>query len=96
MGQGKQDQEATALFGEAYSAIPKSVFASAAYHLARQLHGDSHADALAGLRQEILALAANGVVTEAQGKRADSALVAPAVLAHLRNDEAPAVSPDCE
>lgn len=80
----KNDGEARELFGEAYAAIPKSVFAAAAYHLARQLHGDTHGDAIAGVRQEVLALAANGIVTEDQAKRADNALIADAVCGLLR------------
>lgn len=80
----KNDDEARALFGEAYEAIPKSVFAAVAYHFARQIHGDSHGDAIAGVRQEILALAANRIVTEAQAKRADNALIADAVSNTLR------------
>lgn len=76
MAVNKNDAYARQCLGPAYDALPKSVLALAAYYLARQVHGDTDEDGLAGLRQEINSLGANGMISADQAKRADKALSA--------------------
>lgn len=73
-----QTREAYAAWGEAFDAIPKSVWAVVAWHLANVASGEADADgaALARFREELDALIAAGIIPEAQGKRALKALAA--------------------
>lgn len=71
----KQDRAARRAWGEAYDAIPKSVFALAAWHLANVASGTADADGAAELRmiEELEALAC-GHLPEAQAHRSIKAI----------------------
>lgn len=78
MGRGsKNDQHATETWGyDVYSAIPKSVWATVAWHLANVASGEADAPGAAERRllDEISALAENGIIPAAQAERAKRAL----------------------
>lgn len=81
MALNKHDSEARALWGAAYEAIPKSVFAVAAWHLAN-LAGDGEAGGAARrFAEEINALGMGGIITEAQASRALKTMSAEGMLA---------------
>lgn len=73
-----QTREAYAAWGEAFDAIPKSVWAVVAWHLANVASGeaDTEGAALARFREELQMLVDGGHLPEAQGKRALKALAA--------------------
>lgn len=69
MGVSKNDGHATALWGhDVYKAIPKSVFATAAWHLANIASGEVDHGGAAELRfcEELKALAQNGIIPPKQ------------------------------
>lgn len=72
----KQDDHAARYWGDAYDAIPKSVFATVAWHLANLASGtaDAAGAAEAAFRSELTVLMNGGVIPEAQGKRALAAI----------------------
>lgn len=72
----KKDLAAQAAWGEAYDAIPKSVFALAAWHLANLASGEADAHGAAARRfcDELCALMGSGILDAAQGKRAVAAV----------------------
>ena len=73
----KQDAHATEHWRwDAYAAIPKSVFATVAWHLANALSESCDAPGMAEKRfaEEIDALVASGILPAAQGKRAIAAV----------------------
>lgn len=72
----KDDQHALRQWGAAYDAIPKSVFATVAWHLANLASGEADADgaAEAMFRAELGALIDAGIIPSGQGKRADAAI----------------------
>ena len=72
----KNDNEAQARWGRAYSAIPKSVFAITAWHLANVASGSADADGAAEsrFREEVSALASAGLITPNQFRAAMRAL----------------------
>lgn len=76
MHQTKQDREARGLWGPAYDSIPKSVFATAAWHLADCCSdaGVGNGQEVARFLDEVRALAENGLISPAQAARASSAL----------------------
>ncbi|NVD44363.1 hypothetical protein [Qipengyuania atrilutea] len=73
MALNKNDSEARALWGAAYEAMPKSVFAVMAYHLA-DLASEDGDSAIGRALEEVNALAMNGLITETQHKNAARAL----------------------
>lgn len=77
----KQDAAAKHAWGDAYSAIPKSVFALAAWHLANVASGEADVEGAAELRmiEELEALRDGGHLTKAQADRAIKNLRAEAV-----------------
>lgn len=78
VGVMKQDAHAAAHWGDAiYSALPKSVFATVAWHLANALSESCDAPGMAEKRflEEIDALVANNILPSAQGKRAKEVLL---------------------
>ena len=72
----KNDAAARAHWGAVYEAIPKSVFAVAAWHLANVASGTADEDGAAEARfeEEIAALVEAGIMPADQGKRALRAL----------------------
>lgn len=72
----KDDQHAYRHWGAAYDAIPKSVFATVAWHLANMASGEADVDgaAEAMFRAELNALIDAGIIPQSQGKRSDAAI----------------------
>lgn len=72
----KNDQHARKHWGKAYDAIPKSVFATAAWHLANLASGEIDEPGAAELRfvEELRALAQNGIISGPQAVAAGSAV----------------------
>ena len=72
----KNDGAGRAAWGGAYDAIPKSVFAIAAWHLANAASGDADLPGAAEKRMidEIAALRDNGFIDEDQANRAIKAI----------------------
>ena len=71
-GTMKQDAHAARYWGgDLYDAIPKSVFATVAWHLANAASGNCDADSAAELafEAELRALIGAGIVPPQQGKR---------------------------
>lgn len=77
-GVQKHDLAARSCWGSAYDAIPKSVFALAAWHLANLASGlaDAPGEAEKMFLRECKALAASGIITDAQAKAAYLAVIA--------------------
>lgn len=74
----KQDAAARAAWGDAYGAIPKSVFALAAWHLANVASGSADTDGAAETRmiEELRALRDCGHLPKPQADRAIKAIEA--------------------
>lgn len=74
----REDQAARELWGDAYGAIPKSVFAVAAWYLSdcASDEGVGNGGELRRFREELEALKASGILPEPQVKRAMRALAA--------------------
>ena len=72
----KADGEAFALWEQAYAYIPKSVFATAAWHLANACSDRADAPGAAEGRflDELHALHSNGLITDGQHKRTVAAV----------------------
>ena len=73
----KQDAHASEHWGwDVYATVPKSVFATVAWHLANALSESCDTPGMAEKRfaEEIDALVANGILPAAQGKRALAAI----------------------
>lgn len=68
IGTTKNDQHARDHWGEAYNAIPKSVFATVAWHLANVSSGELDASGAAEARflEELAALGRNEIIDRAQ------------------------------
>jgi hypothetical protein len=66
MSRGKKDAQAKAAYGSAYDAIPKSVFATIAWHLANEASGTCDAPGAAESRfiEEWDCLIANGLIEQ--------------------------------
>jgi hypothetical protein len=78
----KLDAHAAGHWGRAYDDIPKSVFATVAWHLANVASDscDTPGAAEARFREELAALSLSGILPETQAKRAEAA-VAKAIAA---------------
>lgn len=76
MAIGKNDQQAREHWGSAFDAIPKSVFAVAAWHLANVSSGTCDAPGAAEKRflEELEALNASGILEDRQFKVAKRAM----------------------
>jgi hypothetical protein len=72
----KQDAHAHRHWGDAYDAIPKSVFATVAWHLANAMSGECDADGAAerAFLAELAALVESGLIPAPQATRARAAL----------------------
>lgn len=71
---GKADQHARKHWGKAYDAIPKSVFATVAWHLANFASDGGNAEAR--FVEELKAMLDNGIIDERQTKPAIKAILA--------------------
>lgn len=76
MAKGDSDRAAVELWGDAFSAIPKSAFAVAAWYLADICSGAGagNGEAYARFDEEIAALVSNGIIDKAQGARVRKAI----------------------
>ena len=76
MGTTKNDGHAHRHWGAAYDAIPKSVWASVAWHLANLASGECDTPGAAEMRfaEEVGALADNGIIPKPQAIAAVRAL----------------------
>lgn len=77
MAIGKDDGHAIQHWGEIYNAIPKSVWATVAWHLANVASGecDNHGAAESRVIVELCALASNGILPDMQSTRAVKAIL---------------------
>lgn len=71
MALNKNDSHARDCWGDLYDSLPKSVFATAAWHLANIASGEADAPGAAEKRffEELKALAANGIIPKQQFAR---------------------------
>jgi len=73
MAINKDDTCARHLWGDAYDAIPKSVFAACSYFLA-QICSEEYGGEIARMIKEVEALGLNQIISDAQSRRCVSAL----------------------